>query len=205
MWRFVLCFIVISFPQSGAQAQFSRDHWSVKQLVEYHQQLRPDLQVQDVYKMLYQANFGVGHILTDSTGVRAYLMEELASMDTTDRSEPLLERISTSGEIVRVNLRPFKAMNLNPQALLQLMERSAAETRPDTLAFNREWNEFCALVRYGFLKFSLNEVEEWDARVSARVLQPVHHSQQYTRAYKPAYRVVRSSLFESTFTLKDAR
>lgn len=106
MWRFVLWVIVISLLlQVGAQYQSYRHHWSVKQLVEYHQQLRPDLQVQDVYKILYQANFGVEHILTDTAGVRTYVLEELASMDTTDRSEPLLERISTSGEMVRVNLR----------------------------------------------------------------------------------------------------
>ena len=137
--------------RGGAQSQFSIDHWSVKRLVEYHQQLRPQMQVQDVYKMLYQANFGVEHILTDTAGVRTYVLEELALMDTTDRSEPLLERISTSGEMVRVNLRPFKAMNLNPEALLQLMYRSAVETRPDTLTFYREWNEFCELVRYDLL------------------------------------------------------
>ncbi len=126
-------------------------------------------------------------------------------MDTTARSEPLLERISTSGEIVRVNLRPFRAMNLNPQGLIQLMYRSAMETRSDTSMFYREWNEFCSLVRYDLLKFPINEVEEWDARVLGGELQPARHSSQYSQAHKPAYRVVRSSLFESTFTLKDVR
>ena len=190
---------------SYAQSQSTVDHWSIKQLVEFHQQFRPDLQVQDVYKILYQANFGVEHILTDTAGVRTYVLEELASMDTTDRSEPLLERISTSGEMVRVNLRPFKAMNLNPEALLQLMYRSAVETRPDTLTFYREWNEFVAMVRYDLLKFPLNDAGAWDARLTAGFLQPVHHSEQYTQAWRPAYRVTRRLLFESIFAIKETR
>ena len=190
---------------SYAQSQSTVDHWSIKQLVEFHQQFRRDLQVQDVYKMLYQANFGVEHILSDTAEVRARLVEELATMDTTIHGEPLLERISTSGEIVRVNLRPFKALNPDAEALVQIMFRSAAETRSDTLAFYREWNEFVAMVRYDLLKFPLNDAGAWDARLTAGFLQPVHHSEQYTQAWRPAYRVMRRLLFESIFAIKETR
>jgi hypothetical protein len=191
--------------QVNAQPPAVSDHWSVLQLVEYHQQLRPQLQAQDVYKLLYEANFGVEHFLTDTAGVRKYLFDEIASMDTTIHGEQLVERISPTDEIVRINLRPFKQLQLDPEKLVQAMFLSASETKPDTEGFYHDWNEFSALVQYGLLKFPTKDVEEWDARVSAGNLQPVHHSRQYSDSYKPAYRVVRRQLFDSLSAIRETR
>jgi hypothetical protein len=196
-------FVGLAALQIYAQTPAPSDHWGVLELVEYHQQLRPRLQVQDVYKLLYQANFGVEHFLTDTAGVRKYLFDELATMDTTSQGEQLIERISPTDEIVRINLRPFKQLQLDPEKLVQAMFLSASETKPDTEGFYHDWNEFTSLVRYGFLKFPVNDVQEWDARVSAGNLQPPHHSRQYMELYKPAYRVVKRTVFESTFRNRD--
>jgi hypothetical protein len=186
-----------------AQTPEASDHWSVLQLVEYHQHRRPQLQIQDVYKMLYQANFGVAHLLTDTSEVRKYLLDEFASMDTTIRGEQLIERISPTDEIVSVNLRPFKQLQLDPEKLVAAMFLSASETKPDTEEFYHDWNEFSGLVRYGLLEFPIKDLEEWNARVSSGNLESAHHSPQYMDNYKPAYRVVRRPVFESTFQEKD--
>jgi hypothetical protein len=204
----VLCaqalFVGFAALQIYAQSPAPIDHWGVLALVEYHQQLRPQLQVQDVYKLLFQANFGVEHFLTDTAGVRKNLLDELATMDTTVHGEQLIEPISPTDEIVRINLRPFKQLRLDPEKLVQTMFRSASETRPHTEEFYHDWNEFTALVRYGFLKFPMKDMQEWDARVSAGNLQPAHHSQQYyIELYRPAYRVVRRAVFKSTFQNRD--
>ncbi len=200
--KLVLCLVLLASGfslQDFDNSDLFASSWSVKRLVEYHQHLRPSLQVQDVYKMLYQAHFGVEHFLTDSTAVRSYLRDELASLDTIRSDEPLLERISTQGDVVRVNLRPFKALNLPMDTLVQLMFQSASTFQPDSLNFSREWNEFCDLVRYDMLKFPLSDVKEWAARVQPDGVQPVHHSDIYSKASKPAYRVVERALFESRF------
>jgi len=193
---FLVVFVAL---QTYAQTPAVSDHWSVMQLVEYHQQLRPELQVQDVYKMLYEGNFGIQHFLTDTAQVRHDLLSELATMDTTDRGEQLIERISTRDEIVRINLRPFRELKLDPNKLIGVMFSSALETKPDTEGFYHDWIEFTALVRYGFLRFPMKDGEDWDARVTAGNLQPAHHSQQYVELYKPAYRVVKRAVFESAF------
>lgn len=176
------------------------ERWSLKRLVEVHQKVRPLMQVQDVYKLLYQAHFGVGHLMADSDAVRAYLVSEMESISSNAPDEPLVERISTGGEIVRVNLLPFLALNLLPDVLVESMAESAAEWQSDSLMFHREWNEFCSLVRYGLLKFSLEEVIEWDRKVQTGQIEPVHHSKEYSDAYHPAYRVVQRRVFESQMT-----
>lgn len=176
--------------------------WSIKQLVEYHQGIHKDLEVQDVYKMFYQAAFGVEHLLSDSAGVTTYLLSELSSVDSVQTNEPLLERISITPAPVRVNLRPFNALNLDPAVLVKVMFQSARETMPDTLMFYRMWNEFSALVRYGLLRFPVDTIRVWDTMLEAGVPGPMHHSAGYTAANHPAYRVVRRSLFESAFGRK---
>jgi hypothetical protein len=164
--------------------------WSVLKLVQFHLSIKKNLAVQDVYKMLYQANFGVEHLLSDTAGVRSYLIEEMATMDTTLEEEALIERISTDGEVVRVNLRPFRKQNLDPELLIRAMFASAAAMKPDTLLFVRQWREFRDLVRYGLLNFPMSDVERLSATVEAGEIPPMHHSAEYKVANRPAYRVV---------------
>ena len=195
--RVVSSLILLIFSIHPTYSQSER--WGVKRLVEYHQQVHPQLQAQDVYKLFYQASFGVEHILSDSAEVVQYLFTELASVDTPFAGEPLLERISLEDDLVRVNLRPFKALNLGPRLLVQVMAQSAHETNPDTILFYRQWNEFSALVRFGVLKFPLEDLNVWLATIEGGSVKPVHHSSKYSFAHRPAYRVVRRKLFEEVF------
>jgi hypothetical protein len=91
------------------------------------------------------------------------------------------------------------------------MFQSGRETIPDTILFYRLWNEFSALVRFGLLKFSSDDLKVWlarldgssevvrDAEVEGGTIVPVHHSPEYSVVNRPAYRVVRRSIFEAAF------
>lgn len=197
----VLLLLSLALQNAGAQPVPPVDQvkvsWSLKQLLEYHLAARSEMRARDVYKLFYQAAFGVEHLLTDTAGVRAYLLEELDGLDTLSLSEQLLERISIDGEMVRVNLRPFKALNLPPELLVQAMFRSAAETRPDTLLFYEWWLEYSSLLRSGLIGPVPADLQEWDRRVQEGDLSPAHHSELYWKAYRPAYRVVRRVVVES--------
>lgn len=200
--RLFLATLVILFVriQHGySQTEIDQFHWSVKTLVQFQQRLHPSLKVQDVYKLFYQAAFGVEHILTDSSEVASYVTREPAGVDSAIAGEPLLERISLENDVVRVNLRPFKHLNLSPALLVKAMFRSASETTPDTLMFYRMWNEFSSLVRFGLLEFPMGDLQVWGAKVRKGVIEPVHHSVDYVETNRPSYRVVRRDAFESVF------
>ena len=189
----VLLSILLSLTAVAQDAQV--EPWSVKRLVEYHQSLKDSLQVQDVYKLIYQASFGPEHLMADSVEMERYLLEELASPDTVARrGEDLIERISIQGQMVRVNLRPYSRLAKSQGLLVSVIMESARQTLPDTLMFYRQWNEFCALVQYGLLDFSSSDLERWDAQVQRGEIPAVHHSPQYRRSNSPAYRVARSSV-----------
>ncbi|MBX2989531.1 MAG: hypothetical protein KF749_00025 [Bacteroidetes bacterium] len=194
--------LICSFPEAGSAQEISASTerpWSVKQLVEHHLSTKKNVAVRDVYKMLYHAHFGVEHLLTDTAGIRSYLLRELGSMSATPENEPLAERISTTNTMVRINLRPFTARNLDPELLVKAMFASAAETTPDTFQFRREWNMYVDLVRYGFLDFPMNEVHEVSRLIEEKGIVPVHHSEAYREANHPAYRVVQRRVFERLF------
>lgn len=201
-WKSLPVVLIIILAQQvpvRAQTNLEPPTWSVKELIEFQQQHHPRLGAQDVYKLFFEAAFGVGHVLADSSAAVSELMDELASVDSTSSGELLLEPISLYQDVVRVNLRSFKALNLNPSLLVKVMFQSARETLPDTLLFTRLWNEFSSLVRYGMLRFPADEVRVWNAKVEAGSIEAVHHSPEYTAADRPAYRVVKRDLFEAIF------
>jgi len=179
----------------------SGEPWSVLQLVRFHQQSKRDLAVQDVYKLLYQGNLGVEHLLGDSAVAARYLQEEFLSIDETPRTEELMERISLDNELVRVNLRPYKALKLPPELLVRCMRASARETRPDTAGFQRQWNEFRGLVDSGRIAFPADDVQRWEERLRHDGLKAIHHSEGYMSTNHPAYRVVRRTVFERMVTM----
>jgi len=170
--------------------------WSVVQLVRFQQHIKKDFGVQDVVKLIYQANLGVEHFLDDSATVSNYLREEMASLDTASCGEALVERISTDDVFARVNLRPFLTLNLPSSLLVESMLESARETRPDTSGFFRQWSEFRRAVKVGLLWFSGEEVDRWESVLRSDGIRAVHHSGGYASANRPAYRVVRRTVFE---------
>lgn len=203
--RCLLCAILmITFAGQPARSQEESEvsRWSVKKLVEFQQRHHPNLRAQDVWKLFYQATFGVEHILSDSSEVAAYLLNELAPIDSVVAGELLIERISLENDLVRVNLRPFRDLNLSSPLLVKAMFQSARETIPDTMLFYRLWNEFSALVRFGLLKFPLADLKVWDEKVGGGTIEAVHHSTEYVSSNRPAYRVVRRTVFEEAFGRK---
>ncbi len=195
----LLTHLIVALQPVPAQTEIVPPRWSVKELVEFHEHHHPGLKAQDVWKLFYEASFGGGHILVDSAEAVSRLMNELSSRDSSSPGEPLLEPISLSDDVVRVNLRPFRALNLSPSLLVKTVFQSARETMPDTLMFSRLWNEFSSLVRYGFLRFPAEEVRIWGERLEAGVMEVVHHSTEYAVANRPSYRIVRRDVFEKTF------
>ncbi|HCM96863.1 MAG: hypothetical protein A2X25_05395 [Chloroflexi bacterium GWB2_49_20] len=81
----------------------------LSRLLLEHSARYPHLQVQDVYKLLYQAAMGSGHAVPDAARAQAWLEEEMRSLKA-DAHQPLVEQISPEARlerrIVRVHLHP---------------------------------------------------------------------------------------------------
>ena len=129
----------------------------IKTHIERYPQARP----QDVYKLIFQGVYGVGHIITGKA--KEYLWEEAGRIPLEGYPErPLIEPVSPDGSMVRVNLRPFLRMNLSLDGLFRVMMASA-DVKGDEEKFIELWDVFVCMVEKGEFKMDsdgLKKVQE---------------------------------------------
>ena len=176
------------------------DDEAVVRLVREQGRLHRNLGIQDVYKLLFQGVMGVGHILEDRERAWRALENEFEGLDASEfLGEPLLERISADGGVVRLNLRPFKRLGLSLERLFEVMLRSAERIGADKDRCVRVWKRLIELVKAGKSDFDYTRLIEFDGVVRAGGYPPVHHSRAYAKANKPAYRVVQKKAYQEIF------
>ena len=161
----------------------------------------PDAEIGDVYKLLYQGSFGVGHIIRSRNAAMAFLVEEIGDLGAPD-SEPLLSACSVDGSMLRVNLRAFVRDSLDASLLVDAMIATVRLHRPDTATFLREWKEIGSAIEHNALPFTRQRYREITDSLCSAEYPAVHHSAAYAAAYRPAYRVLLRSAFESVFDPK---
>ncbi len=176
------------------------DRERFREFLHRHLEARSRMRVQDVYKLLYQGVFGVGHIM----GVDAHrrLLEEAGRVDPRGHlCEPLLEPTSMDGETVRVNLRPFLRRGGSLEGLYEAMSESS-KVKGDPLEFMSLWEAFRELAEEGQLGLDLETVRRYDEGLKEAGPVPRHHSAEYREAYRPAYRVVKRRIFEERVSIR---
>lgn len=155
-------------------------------------ELHPSIQMQDIIKMCYQSVFGAEHMLADITRARNYFTQEYEATPA-DSSVPLYEPVSDT--FCRVNLAAWKAKNLEAEDLFHLFVTTANANVSGTEA-DVDNCVRCAgsLIDQNLFPFSLEEWREYYSSYKKGGMRPVHHSDAYRLAERPAYRLVLKSL-----------
>jgi hypothetical protein len=149
----------------------------------------PLMQMQDFYKLAFQAAMGPAHLGADSVMIFSYLKAEIDTLKPSN-TEPLEELISPDGRIVRVNLRSFvtrggKAGHLT-QAILYSNKRITSSER----LLNIYWNSVENLAKKNSIPFQSDSLHFFFLKMNRNIEMPVHHSVKYMNAYVPSYRVI---------------
>ena len=154
------------------------------EIIHSHFAEYPHMQLQDLYKLVYQGVMGSSHALTSSSAAEKWLQDELLVMGKSRIGEKLIEKLSS--DILRVNLRPYVASGGDTVALLNGFIRTGREYSGSTDSFIPAWNKVA-----GFQSlFSISEMNLFIAHQEAADFPAVHHSNAYRKLYRPAYRVV---------------
>jgi len=172
------------------------------ELIQEHQRSKKNFTVQDAYKLIYQSVFGVAHIVDNPAAAKKYLEHEFETVIASDELE-LLENISLSGEIIRLNLQPYKFQNGDTDQLFHAMLKSVEEISGNQKEFLKLWNEFRQNVLKGKLDFDKQELKIFDEEVKADNYPTRHHSSGYREANQPAYRVLKKDIAENLLTLQN--
>ena len=174
--------------------------FSLKELIEWHTANKQSLQVQDIYKMLYQSIYGPSHLLANLIRAEENLKTEYRAIIASG-DEQMIEPISLDGSIIRVNLRPYKAYEGNIDLLFEVLRKSASQVKGDEAAFIALWQELTLLVEKGKLQFDISEVKKFSQELRERGAHVKHHSGEYLAANKPTYRVVVAEIYYDSITL----
>lgn len=160
----------------------------MKDFIRQQLALHPSITQQDALKMCFQAAYGAEHLLTNIDKVRDYFLMEFESCQPNDA--PIAEFIAP--EVCRVNLAAWKRLDLPWEWLFNLFVESAiapmpaisyhSGLNPESMFYKyvNEWSNFARDNELGLI-FSFDENQK---------PQPIHHSQKYRDAEKPAYRVI---------------
>ena len=169
------------------------DRKFIKTHVERYPQARP----RDVYKLIFQGIYGVGHIITGNA--EEYLMEEAGRIPLEGYpGRPLIEPVSPDGSMVRVNLRPFLRKKLSLDGLFRVVMASA-DVKGDEERFIELWDVFVCMVEAGEVKMESDGIKEVQEVIDSKGIKPMHHTEPYRQAYYPAYRVVKLHRFREEF------
>ena len=167
----------------------------VDQVVSQHFSRYPQMQLEDVYKLLHQAALGPGHAVKDKTDARGRLEAEAASLrDGPD--EAVRDVISPDGKLARIHLRPFLAGGGSLDDLCDAFVETANSYPPSM----EKLAKFCGclgdLAAAGGIPWPEQDVIAWVGNIAATGYPAVHHSPKFTANYKPAYRVVSVDLLK---------
>ena len=152
-----------------------------------HAKQYPLMQPRDAVKLIYQNEFGGGHLIRDEQACLNYLRREYADLEK-DPTVPLYEDIGNG--IVRVNLAAVKPEDL--EKLGRDFICSAAEHTGTTDSFLKKLDILCQLAEEGIFSFTMQELKIYFSEYIQSGCPMVSHSEQYRQAYQPAYRIIKS-------------
>ena len=159
---------------------------TLRQILLYHAARYPLMEPTDAVKLIYQNEFGGGHLIRDENACLTFLKKEYASI-TQDYHAPLLEDIGNG--LFRVNLAALDASGITLDALGAAFIRSSRH-RGSLDRFMDKLAVLRSLTSSGQMPFSLDALDAYLADYEKAGFPPVSHSETYRSAYHPAYRVV---------------
>lgn len=145
----------------------------------------PKMEPTDAVKLIYQNEFGGGHMISDEAACLAYLRREYAATPR-DPQTPRTEAIGNG--LVRVCLAAVEEGEM--EALGQTFIRSAAAHKGNLDSFRKKLAVLRQLAGEGHFSFRQTQLDAYLTAYEQAGFPPVSHSPEYRTAYRPAYRVI---------------
>jgi len=160
----------------------------IKELMIQEYKKRPLSQITDMLKLLYQNEFGCGHMVTDEANSLSMIREEARTLQDKALTGDVHEYIGDG--LCRLYLRVLRHSTLKPDTLNRFFSITANQARGSIGSYERKTMAFVQLCKDGVLPFDAAEVSRILTEHRSAGYPVFRHSQQYRLEYAPAYRVV---------------
>ena len=162
----------------------------------------PKLQIQDIFKFIYQSSFGCEHLVTSKEKAREYIFNEYVNCDFLN--EDKIEYLD--GNYVRLPLSYIdKGLNIN--TFCGIFVSSGKKEDNGLKVLQEKLQVAQAMVQAGELPFTLNDFVNAKEVWAKQGYPAIHHSEVYRKNYQPAYRVIAKEYVKylSLFILLDKK
>ena len=191
MITFLILSVLLGAPPRAPQVT---GDWSA--VIQSHLERYPDMELDDLYKLLHQGATGSEHAVGNLEGARKWLEDEMATLGS-GPTEPLVDTIAPGGAHVRIHLRPFLEAGGDPEALLQAFVQTANTPPGSADGLRHALDAALEMARRELLPWDVARVESRFADLQASGYPAVHHSEVFGSRYGPAYRVVSGTLLST--------
>lgn len=147
----------------------------------------PKMQIEDVFKFLYQSSFGCEHLVSDYDRALGYIKQEYSCMDKSLGLKHDIEPLD--GPYCRVSLSVL-SKGVEPESLAMLFMQSAQHVPDGVYLLEKKLEVFKTMVSDGLVPFSVSAVDDAISWWKSKGYPAIHHSEVFRTEYSPAYRVV---------------
>lgn len=186
---------ILEMGQTAIPNEFSQMMYAVVQrddgeddlpgILRAHAAQYPQMQPQDAVKLIYQNEFGAGHLIRDEEIALRYLRREYGA---TPKDAGGLRMESLGNGIARVYLPGLKEAEL--ENLGRAFLCCAKSHTGDQVRFVRKLSLLRDLTEQGVFAFSAEQLDDYLSEYERAGYPVVSHSETYRNAYKPAYRII---------------
>lgn len=160
----------------------------LEKILAVHAARYPAMEPTDAVKLIYQNEFGGGHLIRDEAGCLEYLRREY---EQTHHDPAVAPWEDIGNGILRVNLAALPREDL--QRLGQVFVQSAAAHPGQMQRFLKKLELLRQMA--GIFNFPAQALETYLQEYLQAGCPAVSHSKAYRAAYRPAYRIVLKDLW----------
>lgn len=164
---------------------------NIREILIMHSKKYPLMEETDAVKLIFQNEFGGGHLISNENESLLYLEKEYEST-LHNENVPLLEEIGNG--IVRVNLAKINTEKMSIKELNRLFVNSSKLIRGNLESFEEKLEVLRELTKEGFFHFSEEDLSFYLENYKILGYKAVSHSRMYREEYHPAYRIVLKEL-----------
>lgn len=160
----------------------------MKEIILQHLKMYPEMEIQDIIKLIYQSEFGGGHMIASSKESFDRLYKECMRLEPVPAGTPVRYE-SIGHQLGRLYLDGIEN-HLSLATVNRFFVNTANQVHSDMDAFVKRLDRLGELCARGELPLNAAAVRESLAAYKAAGCPMTHHSQRYRKAYAPAYRVI---------------
>lgn len=202
----LICWLVIG---NGA-VMLGQSLEAVERVVKWQLENYPESRLTDLYKNFFQDKFGPGHMVADTASAGAYIRRELALMRSESGGKvvgltqrEVAEITGWEGKFVRVDMAVIDMGIISYKIFSDaFFESSRSHILPDVKKWANEWFLIEKIIKD--IAPQINGFEE-DSALLRKLLgngeYVVHHSREYSEAYRPHYRLIKRKIWERVSNL----